>query len=35
MSLFKKGYSKILAMDDMYSPLKCDYSGSLGDRLDL
>lgn len=32
--LFKKGYSKILQMEDMFRPLKVDLSESLGNRLD-
>lgn len=33
--MFKKGYSKILATDDLYDPLKTDRSALLGDRLEL
>lgn len=32
--LFKKGYSKILQMEDMFRPLKSDHSDLLGDRLE-
>lgn len=32
--LFKKGYSKILQIEDMCQPLKCDRSALLGDRLE-
>lgn len=32
--LFKKGFSKILQMEDMFRPLKCDHSDLLGDRLE-
>lgn len=32
--IFKQGYGKILQMADMYRPLKCDLSNSLGDRLE-
>lgn len=32
--LFKRGYSKVLQMEDIYQPLKVDYSDSLGDRLE-
>lgn len=32
--LFKKGYSKILQMEDMFRPLNCDRSDSMGDRLE-
>lgn len=31
---FKKGYTKVLQMDDMFRPLKCDHSDLLGDRLE-
>lgn len=32
--LFKKGYSKILELDDIFKPLKSDQSDSLGERLE-
>lgn len=32
--MFKMGYRKVLQMEDMYRPLKCDHSDSLGDRLE-
>lgn len=32
--LFAKGYKKVLQMEDMYRPLKCDNSDLLGDRLE-
>ncbi|XP_031628372.1 multidrug resistance-associated protein 4-like [Contarinia nasturtii] len=32
--LFRKGYRKILHLDDIYQPLKCDRSELLGDRLE-
>lgn len=32
--IFKMGYKKVLQMEDMYRPLKCDLSDSLGDRLE-
>lgn len=33
--LFKKGYAKILELDDIFQPLNADKSESLGDRLQL
>lgn len=32
--LFKKGYNKVLEINDLFRPLKVDESGSLGDRLE-
>lgn len=32
--MFVKGYKKDLEMHDMYQPLTCDRSDSLGDRLE-
>lgn len=32
--LFKKGYGKILQLDDIFKPLKSDQSELLGNRLD-
>lgn len=32
--LFKKGYAKVLQLDDIFQPLKCDKSDVLGDRLE-
>lgn len=32
--IFKAGYRKVLQMEDMYRPLRCDLSDSLGDRLE-
>lgn len=32
--LFKKGYSKILELDDIFKPLKSDQSNLLGERLE-
>lgn len=32
--LFKKGYGKILELEDMFRPLKSDHSNLLGDRLE-
>lgn len=34
ISLFKKGYNKVLEINDLIKPLKVDESGSLGDRLE-
>lgn len=34
LPLFKKGFSKILQLDDIYGPLKCDRSETLGERLE-
>lgn len=34
LDLFRKGYSKILEMEDLYQPLKVDESASLGTRLE-
>lgn len=34
LPLFKKGYTKILELDDIFQPLKCDKSDLLGDRLE-
>lgn len=31
---FRKGYKKILQIDDVYKPLSCDRSQQLGDRLE-
>ncbi|XP_031636272.1 multidrug resistance-associated protein 4-like [Contarinia nasturtii] len=33
-SIFKKGYTKILELDDIFQPLKCDKSETLGHRLE-
>lgn len=32
--LFKKGYAKVLQLDDIFQPLKCDKSDALGNRLE-
>lgn len=32
--MFRKGYSKTLEVDDLYSPLTKDKSERLGDRLE-
>lgn len=32
--LFKKGYRKVLELEDMFRPLSVDRSNLLGDRLD-
>ncbi|XP_011494146.1 PREDICTED: multidrug resistance-associated protein 4-like [Ceratosolen solmsi marchali] len=34
LSLFKKGYRKILGPDDLYDPIRSDKSNVLGDRLE-
>jgi ATP-binding cassette subfamily C (CFTR/MRP) protein 4 len=34
IGMFKKGYSKALDVDDLYSPIKSDRSTVLGDRLE-
>lgn len=34
LDLFRKGYHKVLEIDDLFRPLKVDESGSLGDRLE-
>lgn len=34
LGLFKKGYNKVLGIDDLFKPLKVDESGALGDRLE-
>lgn len=34
IDLFKKGYSKVLGVEDLYEPLKTDKSNVLGDRLE-
>lgn len=31
---FKKGYHKVLQLDDIFQPKACDQSESLGDRLE-
>jgi ATP-binding cassette subfamily C (CFTR/MRP) protein 4 len=32
--LFRKGYSKVLEIEDLYRPRKVDESSGLGDRLE-
>lgn len=32
--LFKKGYATVLQLNDVFRPLNCDKSQSLGDRLE-
>lgn len=32
--LFKKGYGKVLQLEDIFKPLNVDRSDSLGNRLD-
>lgn len=34
LDLFKKGYTKVLEINDLFKPLKVDESGTLGDRLE-
>lgn len=34
IDMFKKGYSKVFEINDLFKPLKVDESGSLGDRLE-
>lgn len=34
LPLFRKGYSKILELDDLFQPLNADKSEILGDRLE-
>lgn len=34
LDLFKKGYTKVLEINDLFKPRKVDESGSLGDRLE-
>lgn len=34
VSTFLKGYKRDLSIEDMYQPLNCDRSASLGDRLE-
>lgn len=34
LPLFKKGYSKILELGDIFQPLGCDKSALLGERLE-
>lgn len=33
--LFKKGYGKVLELEDIFQPLKSDRSDKLGDRLEV
>lgn len=33
--IFKKGYSKVLQLDDIFQPLNVDRSELLGNRLDV
>lgn len=32
--LFKKGYAKVLQLEDMFQPMTCDKSETLGNRLE-
>lgn len=34
IAFFKKGYGKILKLDDVFQPLICDKSETLGNRLE-
>lgn len=34
LGLFRKGYNKVLGIDDLFKPLKVDESAALGDRLE-
>lgn len=34
MPLFKKGYTKVLQLDDFFRPLNCDKSELLGEKLE-
>lgn len=34
IDLFKKGYSKVLEISDLFKPLVADDSATLGDRLE-
>jgi ATP-binding cassette subfamily C (CFTR/MRP) protein 4 len=34
LNLFKKGYSKVLEIGDLFSPVNDDLSERLGDRLE-
>ena len=34
VGIFRKGYTKVLTVDDLYDPLKSDKSNILGDRLE-
>lgn len=34
LPLFRKGYTKILELDDLFRPLNADQSQILGDRLE-
>lgn len=31
---FRKGYKKVLNLEDMYQPMSCDKSETLGNRLE-
>lgn len=35
LPLFKKGYAKVLELEDIFQPLTCDRSESLGNRLNV
>lgn len=35
LPLFKKGYAKVLELEDIFQPLISDRSESLGNRLEL
>lgn len=34
IKLFKKGYKKVLELQDLFKPLEVDRSDNLGDRLE-
>ncbi|GLV39331.1 uncharacterized protein CBL_20420 [Carabus blaptoides fortunei] len=34
IGMFRKGYTKVLEISDLYNPLKCDRSTTLGNRLE-
>lgn len=34
IDLFRKGFTKVLEINDLFKPLKVDESGALGDRLE-
>lgn len=34
IGMFKKGYTKVLQINDLFKPLKADESATLGDRLE-
>lgn len=34
LPFFKKGYNKVLKLEDLFQPMKCDKSELLGNRLE-